>query len=240
MSNMTRIALATAAVAILAFLGIRFLGGGTNTGGPTETPTPIPTPTPVAFSDLGGAIPPGPVILDGLFPLAIEFDVPTGWSGNAADELADEVDFNRDRGDVTPAWVSFSIVDNVFPDPCHQVAMDPPVGPTVDDLVTALTSMEGTEVGAVRDVEVDGHPGKQFDFATTVTPEDAGCDNAPWLSLWTGAAGTVAVVPGPTNMRFTIVDVDGTRLVMSTQWWNDTQSVDVAEANAIADSIRFK
>jgi hypothetical protein len=118
--------------------------------------------------------------------------------------------------------------------------MDPPVGPTVNDLVTALTTIADTEVSEVTDVEVDGHPGKRFDLTTTVVPADAGCDNDPWLSLWTGPAGTTSVVPGPTNLRFTIVDVDGTRLVMSTQWWDATQSADVAEANAIADSIRFK
>ena len=238
MSTTLRIALATAAVVILAFLGIRFLGGS-NVGSQSATATPIPTPTPVPFSGLDGAIPPGPVILDGAFPLAVEFIVPTGWAANASDELADEVDFSKVRGDSTPAWVSFSLVENVFPDPCHPVEMDPPLGPTVDDLVNALTGMAGVDSGTVSDVEVDGHPGKQFDLATTVTPAEAGCDDEVWLSLWTGTDGFLARVPGPTNMRVTVVDVDGTRLMISTQSW-DTTAEETAEANAVIDSVRFR
>jgi len=239
MNNMVRITLATAAVVVLAFLGIRFLGGGVNFSAPPEA-TPNPSPTPVAFSELDGAIPPGPVVLDGAFPLAIGFDVPNRWEAHASDELADEVDFNKFRGDQTPAWVSFSLVDNVFSDPCHPVEMDPPLGPSVDDLVAALTSMADVETSAVTDVVVDGHPGKRFDFATTVVPADAGCDDDVWLSLWSGPDGFLAQVPGPTNMRITVVDVDGMRLMMSTQSWDDTTSAEVAEANAIIDSVRFE
>jgi len=250
MSNTLRIALATAAVVVLAFLGIRFLGG-TNIGAPSETATPLPSeratplpsPTPVAFSDLSelsGAIAPGPVILDGEFPLAIEFDVPAGWAAEAGAEVADEVSLSRVHGDLTPVWVEFSIVDNVFPDPCHPVGMEPPLGPTVDDLVSALTSMAGSEAGAVTDVEVDGYAGKQFDLATTDIPADAGCDDAVWLSLWRGSGATTVQVPGPTNMRFTVVDVDGTRVAMWTQSWDNTTSVDLAEANAILESVRFR
>jgi hypothetical protein len=240
MSNMLRISLATAAVAVLAFLGIRFLGGGTNLGNPSETARPNPSQTPAAFSELSGAIPPGPVILDGAFPLAVEFDVPAGWSANATDARADQVDISKVRGDQSPVWVSFSTVDNVFPDPCHPVAMDPPLGPTVDDVVAAFTSLEGFEVGEVSDVDVDGHPGRQFDLTTSVIPADAGCDDEVWLSLWTGTDGFTAQIPGPTSMRFTVVDVDGTRLVISTQSGETTTSAELAEAYAIIDSVRFQ
>lgn len=248
MSTRLQIALATAAVVILAFLGLRLLGGGPNIGTPsaTSTPTlaptlaPSPAPTPIGFSELGGAIPPGPVILDGSFPLAIEFDVPAGWEAHARDQVSDEVSLSRVRGDLSPAWVEFSIVGNVYPDPCHPVGMDPALGPTVDELVDALTTLEGFEAGAVSDVDVDGHPGKRFDLTTSVVPAEAGCDDDVWLTMWRGAAGTQAVIPGPTNMRFTIVEVDGTRLVMWTESWDTTTPVELAEANAIVDSVRFK
>ena len=186
---------------------------------------------------------PGHVILDGEFPLAIEFDVPAEWAAEAGAEVADEVSLSRVRGDLTPVWVEFSIVDNVFPDPCHPVGMEPPLGPTVDDLVNALTSMAGSEAGVVSDVEVDGYAGKRFDLSTTVVPADAGCDDEVWLSLWSGTGATTVQVPGPTNMRFTVVDVDGTRVAMWTQYWDATtpaEVAEVAEANAIVDSVRFR
>jgi hypothetical protein len=57
MSTTLRIALATAAVVLLAVLGIRFLGGGTNIGGPGATPSPSPAPLAVgSFSSHGGQI----------------------------------------------------------------------------------------------------------------------------------------------------------------------------------------
>ena len=168
--------------------------------------------------------------------------MPIFWSADAAAEVADEVSLSRVRGEMTPVWVEFSIVGNAFPDPCHPVGMDPQLGPTVDDLVNALTSMAGTEAGAVTDVQVDGHAGKQFDLTTTVVPADAGCEDATWLSLWMGTGETIVAVPGPTDMRFTVVDVDGTRLVIWTQSFGTDASTiaELEEAYAIIDSVRFR
>jgi len=239
MSNTLRIALATAAVVVLAFLGIRFLGG-TNIGAPSETATPHPSPTPVAFSELGGAIAPGAVVLDGTFPLAIAFDVPAGWEAHARDQVGDHVYFNRARGDQSPVWVGFSLVDDVFAAPCHPVGMDPALGPTVDDLVNALGSLADTDASAVTDVQVDGRPGRQFDLTTTIFPGEAGCANDTWLTLWRGTQGSKHEVPGPTTMRITVVDVDGTRLAMWTESFETTTAAELAEGTAIIDSVRFE
>jgi hypothetical protein len=118
--------------------------------------------------------------------------------------------------------------------------MDPAVGSTVDDLVTALTSFLGFESTTPTDVTVDGHPGKRFEVSNTINPADAGCDDSVWLSLWEPASGTdTARVPGAMTLQFWVVDVDGTRLVMFIEDYGATP-IEIAEAIGIMESVRFR
>ena len=55
--------------------------------------------------------------------------------------------------------VGFFDVGNVFADPCRARLADPPVGPTVDDLVSALADLPGDATAAI-DITVDGFDGK--------------------------------------------------------------------------------
>ncbi len=66
-----------------------------------------------------------------------------------------------------PAWLTFNIVDEVYPDPCNapQVPATTPLGPTVDDLVAALRTMKGYQAGPVTDITVGGLPAKSFELA---------------------------------------------------------------------------
>ena len=54
-------------------------------------------------------------------------------------------------------------VGNIYADPC-QWELAPPLGPTVDDLVSAWANVPGLDATATRDVTVDGYPGKQIAF----------------------------------------------------------------------------
>ena len=75
------------------------------------------------------------------------------------------------QGDTAPAWLTFNIVDEVFPDPCGAPGdrhLDP-AGPTVDDLVTALTHIKGYDAGAVTNVNVGGLPAKSFELNDAAT-----------------------------------------------------------------------
>ena len=103
-------------------------------------------------------------------------------------------------------------VDNVFIDPCDPTRglLDPPVGPTVDDLATALGSVTGLEASAPTDITVAGSPGKRVDLTVTETVDP--CPDGEKSLL----RGTVDA-PGPglgDDYRLWIVDVDGHRLVM--------------------------
>jgi hypothetical protein len=243
MNTYARVALGAAAVIVAALLAINLLPR-TGVGGPAASPTPTPEPTPVALSSTParGELEPGSIVLDGDFPLAIVFDVPAGWSREGSDETADLAGVHKIRGDSAPAWASWAIIANVYADPCHALTgpIDPPIGPTVDDLVTALTSMVGFESTAPTDATVDGHAGKRFELSTTIDPAAAGCDDDTWLSLWEPASGgQTARVPGALTMQFWVLDVDGTRLVMFTEDYGATPS-EIAESVDILESTRFE
>ena len=68
--------------------------------------------------------------------------------------------------------VSFLIVENVVADPCspNEEPRDPPAGPTVDDLVAAISTLDGFEASAPLDVTVDGYHGKQLTLAAPAEP----------------------------------------------------------------------
>jgi hypothetical protein len=241
MNNYVRFALGAAAVVVAALLAINLLPRSGGVGG-QPTATPEPTPVPFSATPISGALDPGSIALDGDFPLAIVFDVPAGWTRAGSAEGADLVGLAKIRGDSTPAWSSWAIVANVYADPCHALSgpIDPPIGPTVDDLVTALTSMVGFASTTPTDVTVDGHAGKRFELSNTIDPAADGCGDNVWLSLWEPASGgDTAKVPGANTMQFWVLDVDGTRLVMFTEFYGATPT-EIAESIDILESVRFQ
>ena len=58
----------------------------------------------------------------------------------------------------------FDRVSNIYADGCQWVLVDPPVGPTVDDLVAAWANVPNFAATAAVDVTVDGYAGKQIEF----------------------------------------------------------------------------
>ena len=70
--------------------------------------------------------------------------------------------------------MGFVDVNNVFADPCRARLADPPVGETVDDLVTALADLPGDATAAI-DATIDGHDGKQIEFTLPDYTQDPDC-----------------------------------------------------------------
>ena len=259
MGSYTKAAIGAVAAVLVVLVGVQLLprtdgSGGeptntpttasTHTPSPTEPVTPSPGPSPAPFSSTPatGLLTPGSIVLDGSFPLAITFDVPAGWSREDGTEGASYVGVHKVRGDLAPAWASWTIIDNVYPDPCQSAAgpADPPTGPTVDDLITALRGLTGFESTVPTDITIDGHAGKRFAVSTTIDPGADGCDDNVWLSLWeTPGGGDPAKVPGASTLEFWILDVDGTRLVMFTETYGATPAEN-GEDVSIMESVRFE
>jgi hypothetical protein len=199
----------TAAVVVALVLGITLLSRpsiGDNTE-PTPTPTPRPSASPISVPGATWPLDPGSYSLPS-FPLEVTFEVPAGWHSCSDGYLEQSVC-------ITPAdaiedtRVSFVIVENVVADPCSPGGepVEPPVGPSVDDLVAALSSLDGFEASAPVDLSVSGYHGKRF---TLTAPQDPGCN----LKTWATQDRTNNVSAGEVNL-LSVLDVDGTRLVIT-------------------------
>ena len=250
MNNTAKLALAAAAVVVAAFLGIRFLAPGSNVGGPQVTPSP--TPTPQAFPNGGPNLSAGSYVIDEPFPVRITFDVPEGWfSWTSTADVAGLI-VDNGVGDGGSGWgTTFWIVDNVYADPCDPGSqLDPPLGPSVDDLVTALASLPGYEATAPVDITISGFPGVEFEL----TAPDYG-EECPQHRTWSAASSEPrGMLPGETS-RVRVLDVDGVRLVqIMTEYAHTTEyeqalgipfdanahAADQPELRQILDSIRIE
>jgi hypothetical protein len=181
-------------------------------------------------------------------PLRVVYEVPAeGWSQwiGAFKE--------PDEGRVS---VSVTTVTNLVRHGCrnHSPA-DPPVGPGVRDLATALADLAPFRVTSPpTDVSVYGYRGKHLELTVPnllVKGEGddrhfAGCEEGT-LKSWVGA---VDAEPGDAFYgyhgepgrpeEFWILDVDGTRLMIEANWSPDSPPKDVAEMRVVLDSIRIE
>jgi len=149
-----------------------------------------------------------------------------------------------------PVVLNVTTVENLVRDGCHdQVPAEPPVGPTVDDLATALTRLAPFEVTAQpSDVTVLGYRGKHLQLTVpdlAVAGEGEGREFADCLSgelhSWIshnldGSFWGYLAEPGRTE-DFWILDVAGTRLVLTTLTSPETSRGDLAELQNMFDSV---
>jgi hypothetical protein len=260
MNKFVGFGLAAAAVVVAVFIGAQLFGspsGGTGGPGDQHTVTQAPTatigqgpsqaPGPSAAQTAVTQFPvfPGPPrpVDAGIydlgpdfrgpdFPVTISFVVPAGWLSCA-----------NNAGLLCPAdgvgGVDIFIVTNVVADPCDETTLrDPSVGPTVDDLVTAISSLPWSAVTPPTDVTVDGFRGKEFEVTAPNGSACAGDAFAVWVATLNGRVHEVS--PGERN-RLRILEVQGTRVVIAGSYRPGTTSLqDLAEINAIIDSVRIE
>jgi hypothetical protein len=197
----------TAAVVVALVLGISLLSAPRVGDHREATPTPRPSASPISLPGATWPLEPGIYSLPS-FPLGITFEVPAGWH-SCSDSLVEQSVCYTPADAIEDTRVSFVIVANVVADPCSpgKEALEPPVGPLVDDLVAAIASLEGFEASAPIDLIVDGYHGKSF---TLTTPRNPACD----MKTWATADRTNNVSPGEVNLLH-VLNVNGTRLVIT-------------------------
>ena len=236
--NMATLQVALAAVLIVAvtLLGYRYLAGSSVGGPGIEDPLPSPTassasPLPLAFSD--DTLPPGRYALAGSFPVELTLDLPAGWSSCPLGVMEQGVCRSL-VGDESGIGIAFLVVENVVADPCNGADLqDPPVGPTVEDLVDAVSSLEGFEATAAEDVTVDGYPARRL---TVTAPDRSGCE----LFTWASPDRTNGVGRSEIN-DLHIVDVDGVRILISAAYFPDVVTAeDLAETEEVLASIQIE
>jgi hypothetical protein len=194
-NNSIRIALVAAAVLAIALIGYQLVSGP-NVGGPgpsssqSTAPSAIATPsaTPVDFGRYGSgtALTPGSYVFTHVEPLRVSFTVPSGWEKGFKNWVVWSMED-------TKATLAVMTVDNLYSDPCRPDSglRDPVVGPTVDDLATALGSVPGLTFSPPADVTLAGFAGKYLKF---IPPDTLGECPAETL-LWSVNGGTDALPP---------------------------------------------
>ena len=235
-NNIIRFGIAAAAVLLAVILGINFLSGP-NVGGETEA-TPTPSPTPAATPQpLGtGTLEPGMVVATGLGAgesMSVTFTVPEGWEGFAGACVIPRT------GTTAPDGMGICFLEvnaGLYSDPCHGYAagVDVLVGPTVEDLANALTEQAAYEATAPTDVTLGGYSGKRMDLQL---PSDvASCDNGefrPW-------DGSIYAQGSDNRWHLWILDVEGDRMIILSSDFAGTSAEDLAEQQAIVDSMRIE
>jgi hypothetical protein len=238
MNGTSRLALAAVAVVAVALSGLYLFNGfpERGVGGPSSVPTPSPTPAPISYdSHAPGLLEPGTYVLEHLdseAPLRLTFTMPAGWEKLMVPGIV--------WSDGSDATVGFGIFDNLYVDPCAAQATkhDPPVGPTVDDLVAALDATPNLDARATN-LTMSGFAGKQVDVVAL----------GPWEPCAAGEARLYPrdgadldwPPPGPTDtQRLSILDVEGHRLVIVRNTRPAASAAIRAAQQAIFDSIQIE
>jgi hypothetical protein len=129
---------------------------------------------------------------------------------------------------------------NAYTDSCPSVALDPPVGPTVDDLASTWADLPAFDATGPTDITVDGFDGKQVEFTVPDYDEDdcaygefmlLGGSPDPSEGYWAQGANA--------HQQLWILDVDGTRVVIGATWFPDTSAQDRADIDEMLSSIQI-
>lgn len=139
----------------------------------------------------------------------------------------------------------FVIPDSIFSDPCVGTAVEGPwelmeVGPSVSDLANALLDQPHTVATGPVDTMLGGLPAKRIDLTMADDPETATCniDLPGHVQIWHSApVDKYFVLLGDGTASVYILDVKGKRQVFLTQVRAGTRAEDIAEMQAIIESI---
>ena len=230
-----------------------------NVAGPSSpsaaSVAPSPTPTSTAVQDIYD-IPHFAPLEAGTYsidpdkdpstPLHVLYTIPAeGWAQWIGG-------FKEEEGANRAVGVSIANVTNLVVDGCSDHgAADPPVGPEVDDLASALADLAPFRVkDPPTNVTLAGYSGKHLslilpDVAHEFAGGDityTGCTNG---EIWSWKAPNISDAfygyfrPGQVE-EFWILDVEGSRLVIIGESHPESPPADMAEMRAILESIQIE
>lgn len=251
-NTIIKFGLAAAVVAVVVLIGINSLGGTSSVGGPGVEPTPTPqpsiaepTPEPSAAGPIDFATIPlegdqrleeGDYVFTHLPGVRVVFAASSNWERNLPNWIVWTIDDNK-------ATMGAATVDNVVIDPCQPDLgfQDPPVGPTVDDLVTALGAVPGLTFSAPADVTQDGYSGVRLDYVSPDEFDNCLDDMGEAILMSVDGAvpadhGSIHAPNGADAFSLYIYDVDGTRVVITAAYTESRTD----ELDEMLASIRFE
>ena len=168
----------------------------------------------------------------------------TGWLHNGNSHLA--------KSPIAGGWFEVLITPwwrprNLSADPCHWRSggeLDPPVGPTADDLATALVEQAAGNASAPTDVTVSGYPGKRVELSLPAGLDIATCDGGEFTRWWDELGDNLRgpyMYPEADGRNIVyILDVGDKRAVIDTLYTPGASEADLAEAEQLIASMRFE
>jgi hypothetical protein len=238
MNNSAKLALAAAAVIVTALLGYSYLVAPNVGDSDPADPSPIPTlvtpdATPPAL--IGGELEAGTYRITRLEGVEASVTVPAGWASVQSYGVGKEAD-GPESSTAVVIWDGAGI-GRVYADPCQwqDGYVEPPVGPTVDDLATALADQPQRGDAVPVDISIDGYQGKMIELTVPTDIDLAEC----WSGQFRSWDGRWHQGPGQVD-RIYILDVDGQRVVIDAHFLPGASDAVRAEQQAIVDSIQLE
>ena len=232
---------ATVAAAVVVVAAIFTSGILPTTRNAADPPPNAPLEPRISSRLDEGPLDAGTYTVEGVFDVDLAFTVPKGWAVGAVG--ADHVEIWKvpPEDAIRPSdgtGVGFFLIDNLFFDPCasDDRMMDPPIGPTIEDLADGFLQVPGYGASPSEATTVDGYRGLRMDL-------DLGFYMCPFRDahLWTTPAGSIRNAHGEQELStLRIIDVDGVRLVIDAYAVPGAADDDGAELESIVESIRIE
>jgi hypothetical protein len=215
-----------ATLLVAAVIGIQLFSAGPNVSnpGPTATLSPSPSPMPTQASWLAGSIQTGrnDATIRGIgFSFRI---ASSGWVRTQFDGMINRFPPGN--------WIGFlNKNDTVASDPCAGTTTA--VGPSVEDMANALTTIPGTEAEEPVDATVGRLPAK---LVTLTINDDIDCEPS---SFWIYGPNTAYPNSVNSTIRIWVFELDGsTYSIHSNQEGTDAEQA--KEITEIVESIQFE
>lgn len=259
MNTLAKGLVATAAVVVVAVVGINLLPGfGSGTGGsqPSPSPTVAPSPSPSPASEptpepttVGGQPEGLFLLLDGqaddpandIPPLTVTIPAPD-WNGDVGGGILVKNDDHESS--VGAGMIIFTQREFiVYGDACHWTTTipDAPVT-TVDAFVAALSAQGSRDASEPVDITLDGYAGKSITLAVPAGFDFTACDPGYGGSWDCGGDGmSPCGYHGGVDAIDTvyILDIDGVIMAWQTGHHVGTPAAVVAELESIVQSASF-
>lgn len=231
MNTMMKYGLGAAAAVLVALVGFTVLnGGGANIGSPDPTDTPEPTIAPLSGQPELAA---GRYSVHSGITMPVTAEVPNGWAAVTNWGVRVPVGYDAPDG----GGVRFYTVGNLFNNPGSYAdgRQDPPVGPSVDDLIQAIQEQTEWTSSTPTDVTIGGFAAQHVRITI---PDDAEFGNEFYLFQDEGTGQIWGLAPGQMFDVY-VVDVDGERLVLDVFHYPGTSEADLAALQAVVESIEI-
>jgi hypothetical protein len=234
MSTPIKLVAVGAALLVVILGGAVFMGGGSGPVVPVPTATPSPSPSPTASPTPSPSPSPAPRVGNGKVQgdlLRFSFTAPEGWSTSGS-AFTNDLDFPGPTG----IGVGASGAVNVPDDPCDAIGKISD-SRTAEDVVADLKARDDLVVSDAVDTTLGGLSGLRVDVE--VTDDFSACAPDNWI-IFAEPDGSGYFAQGPSNLlNLWILEAESGPIWVDIEYFAGTPAKDLAEAQALVDSIVF-